>query len=38
MFKILKIFSQGFFLPSDTNMRENEFKRVEEVISNLLKN
>jgi dTDP-4-amino-4,6-dideoxygalactose transaminase len=38
MFKLLKIFSQGLSLPSDTNMRENEFKRVEEVISNLLKN
>ena len=33
-----KLFSQGLCLPSDTNMRENEFKRVEEVISNLLKN
>jgi dTDP-4-amino-4,6-dideoxygalactose transaminase len=38
MFKLLKIFSQGLCMPSDTNMRENEFKRVEEVISNLLKN
>jgi len=33
-----QLFSQGLCLPSDTNMRENEFKRVEEVISNLLKN
>ena len=33
-----QLFSQGLCLPSDTNMIENEFKRVEEVISNLLKN
>ena len=32
-----KLFSQGLCLPSDTNMRENEFKRVEKVINNLLK-
>ena len=33
-----QLFSQGLCLPSDTNMKENEFKRIEEVISNLLKN
>ena len=33
-----QLFLQGLCLPSDTNMKENEFKRVEEVISNLLKN
>jgi dTDP-4-amino-4,6-dideoxygalactose transaminase len=38
MFKLLKIFLQGLCLPSDTNMDENEFTRLEEVISNLLKN
>jgi dTDP-4-amino-4,6-dideoxygalactose transaminase len=32
-----QLFSQGLCLPSDTNMRENEFKRVEKVINNLLK-
>ena len=38
MFRLLKLFLQGFCFPLETNMRENEFKRVEEVISNLLKN
>ena len=37
MFKLLKIFLQGLCLPSDTNMDENEFKRIEKVINNLLK-
>ena len=32
-----QLFSQGLCLPSDTNMKEKEFTRVEEVISNLLK-
>ena len=32
-----QLFSQGLCLPSDTNMRENEFKRVEKVINKLFK-
>ena len=32
-----QLFLQGLCLPSDTNMKENEFKRVEKVINNLLK-
>ena len=33
-----QLFSQGLCLPSDTNMKENEFIRVEKVINKLLKN
>jgi dTDP-4-amino-4,6-dideoxygalactose transaminase len=32
-----KLFLQGLCLPSDTNMKENEFKRVEKVINKVLK-
>jgi len=32
-----QLFLQGLCLPSDTNMKENEFKRVEKVINKLLK-
>jgi dTDP-4-amino-4,6-dideoxygalactose transaminase len=32
-----QLFSQGLCLPSDTNMKENEFKRVKKVINKILK-
>jgi dTDP-4-amino-4,6-dideoxygalactose transaminase len=32
-----KLFLEGLCLPSDTNMKENEFKKIEKVINKLLK-